>query len=145
MITWQGGARRFLETLNIRFTERHRKHAARKPSGSKCRENTTKRVRVIPVKCVVVNFIRYSDYTTFKPFQSRTYIVGKNGRRHNKVINSVQRGTSEKERDSSFGTRKRMSHNALPAISHFIRQLLGPIRTRMSLFRPEKPWCCHET
>ena len=69
MIKRQCRGREIGQTLHIGFTKRRREHAARNPSGVKCRENGTECVRVIAVKCVV-NFIQSSGFTPFKSLQS---------------------------------------------------------------------------
>ena len=103
-----------------------KKHSARKRSGVKCRENGSKCVRVIAVKCVV-DFIRSSGFTTFKYLQSLPYIIRRNVQCHSRVINPFRRDGSGKERGGIVGTGKKMNYNTLVAVGHFVRKGLGPV------------------
>ena len=141
MIKRQGRGRRFLQTLNICFTKRRRQHAARKPSGVKCRENGTECVRVIAVK-YVVDFIRYCGFTTFKFIQSRSYIIGRNVRCHSRVINPVRRDGPGKERGCIVGTGKKNESYYAPRRRPFRQPSPGTDSARMTLFLTETRWCC---
>ena len=127
MIKRQCRGREIGQTLHIGFTKRRREHAARNPSGVKCRENGTECVHVVVVKCAI-DFNRATGFTTFKSLQSRSHIVGRNVRCHSNGINPVRRDGPGKERGGIVGTGKIMSHITRLAVGHFVSQVLGPIR-----------------